>query len=248
MEQRLVKARLILVCNNQNIVFRTTERLSKLLIRSNRLSILVNVQRSFRIFYSIQRNRTRKRNQNATPFTFSRVFFHIFFDCKIVANSIRTTIRNNHRLPLPVNLETPILNEVRHNHFRLVGNGMSVFSVITNQDFQSRTFYKFRIVFRYFYKLKRFFNGRIIRQNVQNEPFLDGLLHRINVERLVAFLFVIIRTKQFKRFICRCSRKRKERLIIVLSLPKHSQNDVRSNIYFRFFNPFFFRIFLDSFI
>ena len=133
-EQGLIKAGLIFVCNNKNVIQIRVERLAELLISSNVLTVLIKVHCCFGVRFLrrhiLKRNLSGERNHYITALGFFRMILQILFDCKVIANCICTAVGNNHGFSFTADLITAIFKEVRHNHFGLLRNGVAVLLVI----------------------------------------------------------------------------------------------------------------------
>ena len=177
MEKGFVKAGLILVCNDKDIISIASECFSEFLICGESLSIFVNIQTCFCVVLSIYINRSGKRNKNVTTLTFVRMLAHVLFNSKIIPYSVCSAICNDHSLAFAANLKSTVMKEICHNHIGFFGDCVSVFLVVFYQNFECWAFYQFGIVCGNTNKLESFLDSGIICENVKNVSFLDGLSH-----------------------------------------------------------------------
>ena len=134
MEQWFIKSGLILIRHHQNIVLTTVEHLTKLLVCGNVLSVFIHIHSSlckwFLTRIILKSYLPGKSNHNITSGTLRLMLPYIIPDCKIIADCISTAIGDYHRLSLSIYLISAIFKEVRHYHFCLLSNRITMFLVV----------------------------------------------------------------------------------------------------------------------
>ena len=153
MQQRFVKAGLILVGNHQNIILVAVERLTEHFVCSDVPPLFVKVHSclSKRLIAGVifQRNLTREGNHGITTGAFVRVRLDITLDSEIVAYGVGTAVCNDHGFTLAINLIAAVLQKVCHDHLGFLGDGVAVLLVILEQRTGSLPFDQLRVVLRH---------------------------------------------------------------------------------------------------
>ena len=149
-EQRLIKARLILVRNDQNVVLAAVERLTELFVGGDILAVFIQVHGCLgeRLFTRIviQGNFARKSNHHIAAYALIGMVGQILLDSEIITDCVCTAVCHDHSLALTANLITAVFQEIGHNHFSFLGNGITVLFVILEQRTGCLTLNEFRVI------------------------------------------------------------------------------------------------------
>ena len=107
----------------------------------------------------------------------------VFLDCEIIADCVCTAVCYDHGLALTSNLIMAVFQEVGHDHLCLLSDGITVLFIILKQRTGSLTLNEFRVILGHANQPERLFDCGIVCQHIQNITFLDGLPHRVHMER-----------------------------------------------------------------
>ena len=176
------------------------------------------------------------------------MLLHILLDCKEVSDGICAAVSNDHRLTLATNLEATVVEEVSHNHFGLIVNGMTVFLIVLNQSSQRRPLNQLGVVLRHLNELERLLDGGVVGKHVEYVALLNRLTHRIDVERTHFLCRGLYCAKELNGLILGSSSERKEGLVRMHTLRKDRADDIRGEIHLRLIDAFFLCIELNCLI
>lgn len=250
MEQRLVKPGLIFVCNHQNVEIVAAEGGAEFLIGVQRIAVAVKVQPCFGIVGGvvIQMHRAGKSHQNAAALCLIRVIFQVLFDREIVADGVGAAVGNDHGFPMAADLETTVLKEVGKDHVGFVGNGVTVFAVVADDGFQSRTFDQFGIVLGDLDDPERLFHGDVICQHVKDKTLFNGLIHRVDMERAIFenVPLVVGFPEQFNGLVLGRGGEGEEGLVFVLTLRNDGFHKAVGEVHLVVVHAFFLGVVMDG--
>ena len=245
MQQRFVKAGLVLVGNYQNIVQVAVERFAELFIRGDVLAIFVQIHGRFgeRLFTGIifQRYFAGKSNHGIASGALCRMCRNVLLDSQIVAHCVSAAVCYDHCLALAVDLIAAVFQKVCHDHLGFLGDGVAVLLVILEQCAGGLPFDQLRVVLRHTDQLECLLDGGVVGQHIQNIMLLDGLPHGVHMERcLDGFairLYTDLRAEVFDGLPLRSCSKGKERLVLVPTLTDDLVDIIIGQIYIFFRNP-----------
>ena len=150
MQQRLVKAGLVLVGYHQNVVLAAVECLPELLVGRDIPSLFVKVHGRFgkRLIAGVilQCDLAGERDHSVAADTFVRMGFDIPLDGKVVPHGVSAAVSYNHSLAFPVDLIPAVFHKVCHNHIGFLRNGVAVLFVILKQCAGGFAFNQLRVV------------------------------------------------------------------------------------------------------
>ena len=175
---------------------------------------------------------------------------NVTLDSEIVAYGVGTAVCNDHGFALAINLITAVIQEVCHNHFGFLCNGVAMLLIILEQRTGGLTLDQLWVVLGYPNQLERFLDGGIVGKNIQNIMLLDGLPHGINMERCFDGFAVRIsadfRSEILDGLVLRGGGKGKEGLVFVPSLTDDFVDIIIRQIHFIFRDTCFRSVFLGG--
>ena len=177
MQERLIKARLILLSNDKDITFIVEYALCLALFDA--VSVAVHVHGAFGVLRAVGLIRVFKtsaeRNQNLDIVII--VLFQIRLDFMVVTDSRKTGCRNNHHLSEAADLVLGNIAEGFHDDGGLLCEVMRMQLLVAangTHGFESRNIRVARYVLC---NLIAHLIGGIVRQHIQDKAFLNNLLH-----------------------------------------------------------------------
>ena len=204
-EQRLVKARLKHIRNDENAI-----------------RVLFEFFRYLSIRKTVQSGRCKRRflplvfvlpGKGDNCLVWAVPVRKAFIDGIVILNATGDAGRHNHRTCLPADFPfcNDLLVEVVNHHSRFLGNGVAVAFHKASEFLLRPLFIEHRIVLDGFHQFIETVDGRIVFQHIQNKAFLDGLFHGIDMERSVldGITILIRNTEGFQCFVFRRSGERK---------------------------------------
>ena len=253
MKQRFVKAGLIFVRNNKDVVLAGMKSLAKLFVGGDVLAVLVHIHCGLGVRLLggkiLKGNLTGESNHHVCSLSLFGMIFQILLDGEVIAYRIRAAVGHDHCLSLAADLIPAVVKEVGHYHFGFLSDGIAVLLVVFEQCLRGRAFDQFGIVVRHLDELEGFLDSGIVLQHIEDKALLNGLPHGVHMEGAVnnrAVKALLMNAEEFQRLALRSSSKGKEGLILVFALSDHSIDILVGQIHVGFVNAFFLGIVLDG--
>lgn len=133
----------------------------------------------------------------------------IFLDSKIELHRIMSGVAEDHCLAMAVYLLSPVVKEVVHDHLDFLLDGEVMGLVVSEKSSLRVVFKKGWVLLGVLYELKCLLDSHVVLKDVENETFLNGLFHGIDVERMV-FSVLFLSSKGLKRLPNRSCREGEE--------------------------------------
>ena len=153
-----------------------------------------------------------------------------FIDGVIIFDTAGDAGGHNHSASLPAyfSFGNDLFMKMICHHSRFLGNGIAVAFHKAAQLLLRPLLIEHRVILDGLHQLIEAVDRRIVLQHIQNEPFLDCLFHRINMERSVLdIVAVLIRNAEgFQCFVFRGCGKRKVAGIVQQFTPFHHGVDL----------------------
>ena len=148
-----------------------------------------------------------------------------FIDSVVIFNTAGDAGGHNHSASLPAyfSFGNDLFMKMIYHHSRFLGNGIAVAFHKAAQLLLCPLLIEHRVILDGLHQLIEAVDRRVVLQHIQNESFLDRLLHRINMEgSMLDIVAVLIRNAEgFQRFILRGCGKRKVAGIVQQFAPFH---------------------------
>ena len=222
MEQRLIKARLEHIRNDENAIRVFFELLRYLGIREAVQPC--RCQRRFLPLILVLAGKGDDRLIWTAPVR------KAFIDGVIIFDTARNAGGHDHSASLPADFSfgNDLFVEVVYHHSRFLGYGIAVAFYKAAQLLLRQLLIEHRVILDGLHQLIEAVDRRVVLQHIQNESFLDCLFHRINMERsMLNIVAVLIRNAEgFQRFILRGCGKRKVAGIVQQFAPFHHGVDL----------------------
>jgi len=204
-KQRLVKARLEHIRNNENAIRVFFELLRYLSVRET-----IQTGRGKRRFLTLILILAGKGDNR---FIWTVPIRKAFIDGVIIFDTARNAGGHDHSASLPADFSfgNDLFVKMFYHHSRFLGNGIAVAFHKAAQLFLRPLLIEHRVILDGLHQLIEAVDRRVVLQHIQNESFLDRLLHRINVERSVFNIVTVLiwNAECFQRFILWGCGKRK---------------------------------------
>ena len=151
-------------------------------------------------------------------------------DCVVILNTAGDAGRHDHGTGLPADfpLGNDLLVKVVHHHSGFLGDGIAVAFNKAAQLFLCPLLVEHRVVLDGLHQSIKAVDWRIALQHIQNKAFLDGLFHRIHMERSVFDVVSILErnAEGLQRFVLRSGCERKVAGVVQQLAPLHHGIDL----------------------
>ena len=175
----LVEARLILVCDQEHLIFVLIEFLWQFFLRKP-------IHTYFRIFLAIYGDLPGKRDQCFQPRI--ALALDIVFKSLPVFDGPCARLCDHHSFRLPIQLLHDILPEMLDDHLDALRN-IRLMQLHEASDLTLGIIrFQLRIVFDLFIETIEGIVGDVILQHIKNESFLDRLFHRVHMKGFILAL------------------------------------------------------------
>ena len=222
MEQRFIKARLEHIRNNENAIRVFFELLRYLSVRET-----VQSGRGKRRFLTLILVLAGKGDNR---FIWTAPIRKAFIDGVIIFDTARNAGGHDHSASLPADFSfgNDLFVKMIYHHSRFLCNGIAVAFHKAAQLLLRPILIEHRVILDGLHQLIEAVDRRVVLQHIQNESFLDRLLHRINVERSVLNIVTVLiwNAECFQRFILWGCGKRKVAGIVQQFTPFHHGVDL----------------------
>ena len=183
-EQRLVEAGLVFVGHQQHLVIRRGEPLRQLLLADRLPGHAIRVHARLGVFEPGLRvfDRAAEGDQRADVGVF--VLRDVALECLHVAHRVEARRRDDHRLGPPAEMPLHVLAEVLDHHLGLLLDVVRVQAHELGQRPRRLLLRQVRVILDRLHQPVIGRVGGVVLHHVEDETFLDGLPHGVEVKRL----------------------------------------------------------------